>query len=455
MAGNGGSILFSPVTETKKKWLPGLHKLMLGLCLFIVSWGFHGNTINIAQTGWFAGDAKSLGGTAKNDKIVSTAATPSQLDDNGPVNAEASNSSANIAEEYEPLNECGNSQRWLNEKRHGNLRHDPLFTGDLAKNMVLDLDKLLVSEQRHTILGQSICHERGRFRNDTAAGLSLDDRTVRLWAVRLIYYAMHYHQHRLAVPEATQRHRRTQGSSCSQETLQQQHNVGVFDYECPNAKYIIVGVSGNGLGANVRGLMIPAFLMGLTFDRIVLFVNNAADEAKHSTKPWEHASCPQRKDFQCFFMPPSPCTLTLNEIANAHVIDVKGANNVMKEYSQRTDVHQHKVWKFYSNVVPVKLIGLPVKTKLHEYAQILVEAVPDTPENANFAALLKQALEAITTEEQERRWNKIFHALSIYSIRPNPSSAAKLDKTMDEIIPNHLDPEITIGLPVRGMLLPL
>jgi len=158
------------------------------------------------------------------------------------------------------LDKCGNSKRWLNGQRHGNLRHDPLFTDDLAQSMILNLKSLLVSEQRHTILGQSICHADGRFRNDTAAGQNVfDDRTVRLWAVRLIYYAMHYHQHRLAVPEAVQRYHTTKEDSCSPEMMLKNHNVSLFDYECPSAKYIITSLGGNGLVRDCRLFRAPNF----------------------------------------------------------------------------------------------------------------------------------------------------------------------------------------------------
>ena len=177
--------------------------------------------------------------------------------------------------------------------------------------MILNLENLLTSEQRHTLLGQSICHEDGRFRNDTAAGLAFDDRTVRVWTVRLVYYAMHYHQHRLAVPEATLRYDKD-NASCSHASMLEKHNVSLFDYECPQAKYIIMSLGGTGLGSNVRGAMVPAYLMGLTADRIVHFVNNAPGGDKYLAQPWLLASCP-RQDYQCFFMPNSPCTLTENE----------------------------------------------------------------------------------------------------------------------------------------------
>jgi len=45
---------------------------------------------------------------------------------------------------------------------------------------------------------------------------------------------------------------------------------------------------------------------------------------------------------------------------------------------------------------------------------------------------------------------KVYHALTVYAMRPNPSSAAELDEIMREIIPATLDPETSLGLPIRG-----
>jgi len=210
----------------------------------------------------------------------------------------------------------------------------------------------------------------------------------------------------------------------------------------------------------VRGAMVPAFLMGLTADRIVLFVNNAADGDKYLTSPWLLASCQQRQDFQCFFMPTSPCTLTVEEIANAHELDRQQFRKLSKLSMRITGAERNKVWKFNSQFLPNEFVGHRAVKKLIDYAQILVDVVPDTSENANFIALLKQAVDAIATLDEKReggynfaaRWNKIYHALTIYSMRPNPSSASELDKIMREIIPDRLDPETTFGLPVRGTL---
>ena len=304
------------------KTASSIRGLIVLLCCCVTSFGLYGH----AQIRWFSvsvddsvrdlsllstGDgnidaskaSKNLE-TKQEVRRISAFAGSATETNRGLVYAAAQQQSAE-SQGAKPLG-CFNSESWLKGPRHPNLSHDPLFTEELARQMILDLENLLISNQRHTLLGQSICHADGRFRNDTAAGVSFEERTVRLWAVRLIYYAIHYHQHRLAVPEATQRYDMS-NSNCSTTALLQKHNVSVFDYECPNARYIIVPLGGNGLGAHVRGAMVQAFIMGLISDRIVLFVNNAPKGNKYLKGPWLLASCPQRKDYQCFFMPTSPC----------------------------------------------------------------------------------------------------------------------------------------------------
>jgi len=473
---------------------PHLLLLLFGLSLSVISLGIYGNT---KLSSWFTTNFAAASGhplqsdnerelgiilssgqqNAAPDRREEPVITPSKVltttgnsqpetsivkgDPEKQSDAVASKTNNQEPITDESLNQCGNSQRWLKGPRYGNLQGDPLLTDNLVQTLILNLQNLLISDQRHLVLGQTICHADGRFRNDAAAGLALDDRTVHLWAVRLIYYAMHYHQHRLAVPEATKRYSTATGnndSSCSPQTLLQQHNVSNFDYECPDAKYIILALGGNGLGSHVRGAMVPALLMGLTANRIVLFVNNRRESNnKYLGSRWLLASCP-RADHQCVFMPNSPCTLTHDEIANAHKLDGSEYRKLTKKSEPVPEAEHHKVWWFNSQFLPHDFVGPRTVDKLREYAQILVDAVPDTPENTNFKLLLNRALEAIGTvdEKQERqyhfaaRWNKIFHSLTMYTMRPNPSSAAELNEMMKEIIPGNFDPETSLGLPVRG-----
>jgi len=258
----------------------------------------------------------------------------------------------------------------------------------------------LVSEDREALLGQTMCHANGSFRNDTTMGTNtLDDHTVTLWAVRLAYYAMHYHQHRLAANEASKRYQEN-AKSCAPDFLRQNHNVNAFDYECPEAKHIILALGGNGLGSNVRGAMVPALLMGLTADRVVHFVNKAQKGDKYLRSPWLLSSCP-RKDYQCFFMPTTPCILTVDEIADSYQLEKNELRDVTKRGDRPEAAEPHKVWTFQSRFKPEDHILVQARNRLRNYAQVLVDTVPQ--KNPKLTTLLNKAVEAIAQEDGKRK----------------------------------------------------
>ena len=355
----------------------------------------------------------------------------------------------------EPLNACGNSERWLKGPRYGNLRD---LTDDLAQHMILNLQNVLLKDSgMSTVLGQTICHADSRFLNSTPpTETSFDDRTIRIWSVKLAYLAMHYHQHRLAVPEAVARY--GADSQCPATHMDQQHNVGVFDYECPDAKYIVMSLCGNGLGSNVRGGMVLALYMGLISDRIVIFVNNAKKGNRYLRTPWQLASCP-REDYQCFFWATSPCTVTQEEIGNAYELTKPEYRQLMRQDKNPESIAHHKVWTFNSQFMPLLETPVLAGERLYQHALRLISSVPEE-QNLEYVALLKKAAEAIREKDGPRPTGynyaaanvKVSHALSFYSVRPNPRNANELDRILTDIIPSNFQPEHSFGLPIRGTL---
>jgi len=350
------------------------------------------------------------------------------------------------------LNECGNTERWLKSSRYGNF-DDDLLTNDLAKRMILDLKNVLVPDSgiMPTVVNQTICHDKSRFRTETS--ISSDDKTVRNWAIRLIYLALHYHQHRLAVPEATQRY--SDNMACGREQMEEKFGVGVFDYECPDAKYVVMPLAGNGLGANVRGGTVVAFLIGLLTNRIVIFVNNAEQGGDYLESEWPLVSCP-RMDYQCFFWPTTPCTLTQDEIGNAYVLTPGEYRGLLRRGVIPKDIDHHKVWTFNSQFLPVTDLPGGSSRRIYDYAQTLISAVPEA-DNPEYVAMLKKAAETILVRDDDidgynyaARSLKVHHALVFYSMRPNPRSASELDSIMNDIIPKDFEPESAFGLPIRG-----
>jgi hypothetical protein len=378
----------------------------------------------------------------------------------------------------EAPNTFGNSERWLNSERYGNLNDDPMLSDELTKSMILKLEFMLVPEASATttsetmgaILGQTICHEKGRFLNrtipadqkvlTTTGKNEFDDKTIRNWAVKLIYLALHYHQHHHAAPEATMRYANNNNSNdnqCFKDVMKEKHNVGIFDYECPDAKYLVMPLCGNGLGANVRGGMVLALLMGLVSNRVVLFTSGAQQGSEYLRNPWPLASCP-RRDYQCFFWAASPCTVTQDEIGNAHVLTRPQYRSLVKKGRIPQDIDHHKVWTFNSQFMPPTWMPPSALSLLHAYATKLIDAVPQD-QYPVYVDLLTQAANSILADDEPRIGYdyaaanvKVSHALSFYSTRPNPSHAQKLNEIMDEIVPKDLDPEKSMGLPIRGTL---
>jgi hypothetical protein len=356
-------------------------------------------------------------------------------------------------------NPCGNSMQWLQGPRQGNLHDDPYLTDDLVQTMILDTDKMLQNDMDvSVILGQTICHPQSRFLNITQPlADQWDKRTVRVWAVKLIYLAMHYHQHRHAKVEAAARYSRD-GSQCpSADKLSKDYDVGIFDYECPDAKYIVMPLSGNGLGANVRGGMVVALLMGLISDRVVIFVNNAKEGNRYMRMPWSLASCP-RKDYQCFFWATTPCTPTDADLKAAYTLTKPEYKQMLNQNKELPSIQHHKVWAFTSAFTPAADLPKRAGEALYQHAQTLIAAVSES-EHPSYVALLRSAAETIRAADQPRPgYNyasaslKVHHALSFYAMRPNPRNAHELDKIMTHIIPTDFNPDQSIGLPVRGEL---
>jgi hypothetical protein len=356
-----------------------------------------------------------------------------------------------------------NSPSWLQGPRHNNLQNDPLLTPELAKKMILNLDQMLLWEEKSalsTLLGQTICHEQSSLRNTTPAiSETADSRTIRRWSVRLMYLALHYHQHRFAISEAKARFKMDGevNATCLAE-LARQYGIGMLDYECPGAKYIIVRLVGDELGTNVRGSMVPALIMGLVTNRVVLFVNNAPQGATGQVQePWPLASCP-RQDYQCFFMPTSPCVLTQKDIQDAYTLAANEARDLLyKEQLPDSSLDQHTVWRYESTSTPVDHVAKLAAQALYQRAMELISLTTDPNASSPHTALLTRAAETIRTPDAPRvgyhyaaASNRVQHTLALYATRPNPSSAQKLNDMIANQVPNNLDPETSLGVHIRG-----
>jgi hypothetical protein len=378
-----------------------------------------------------------------------------------------------------------NSDTWLTKPRFGNI-HDELkddttirqmfhfLLPKYSRNDVVRANAATMSEETSltTVFGQSLCHAQSQFRNISTLSSSsamLDPNEVdissfqlRQMAVKLIYLALHYHQHQFAIPEAEQRFASTTTTteSCTSQTyLTKRYNVGRYDYECPNAKYLIVGLGGNGLGANVRGGMVPAMMLGLMTNRVVLFMNNLQTNDTNTTESitddWALASCP-RKDYQCFFWPISPCVVTIDDIvSNSYTLSYAESRRLIKRQEQPKNAEHYKVWIWRTVFQPIPNFHTSSAERLYQVVQHMIETTSVLSQHD--PELVHRALEYIRTDDGDRETynfaaatSKVQHTITIYVLRPHPMVAQKLDTIIADIVPTHFNPEYSIGLPVRG-----
>ena len=353
--------------------------------------------------------------------------------------------SASIREKCFPHN----SEAWLKGPRLGNL-DESLMNDDFVKLMTLELPYMLsLPGKAKPFLEQTIAFESSRFVDDAESGD--DPKSMRLWAVRLIYLSMIYHQHVQAIPEVEALY------DSNMEVCQKEREalgIGRYDFECPNAKFLIASLSNNGLGANIRSGATTLLIAGLITDRIVLFVNNAPTGANtFLQKPWDLASC-DRRDAQCFFLPSSPCTITHKDIKDAYVLKKSEQRVLLKKGELPQDHLDNKVWVLPLSFVPILKTPKHLGESLHNYSKSLIAEVPETDPRL---PVLKLAMDHLLDEELPRPgYNfaaaniKLNHALNFYAMRPNLEYSAKMEKILEEIIPDDFEAENSFGLPIRG-----
>jgi len=333
----------------------------------------------------------------------------------------------------------------------------------------------LSSSSFHKILEQSICHEPSPFRTVIEPRAAIENhnnaterQAIRQWTIRLVYLAALYHQNRWAETEAKERYPVTSSSAQCWEELAS-HSIGPFDFECPSAKFIVVSLADIGLGANIRGGTVSALLAGLASDRVVLFINQAPDGAhKYLRQPWKLASCP-RMDYQCFFLPPSPCVVTQADLAAAYSLTKRENAKVLQTGHLPAGHAQqdNKVWHMTVAFTPVTSVPVKAAQTLQKHAlTILSQRRSETKkvhdgDDASYL-ILQRAIDRIVSaqnssgnggdSDSDSTRPAVLTGLVIFSLRPNPMYARQMDDILKTIVPDDLEPELSFGLPIRGEL---
>jgi hypothetical protein len=165
------------------------------------------------------------------------------------------------------------------------------------------------------------------------------------------------------------------------------------DYECPDTKYLVTAIPDQGLGASVRLGVMAHILMGIASDRIPLLLantnTNTITKPQHHgdggdggpdwlQTPWRLVSCP-RGDYQCVFMPTTPCTLWAGDLTNATVIMQESeARPLRRTGVMDAKFQKDKVVIVRSVIAPAKMDKFPgmhkvIRIKFHRKAIQLIE----------------------------------------------------------------------------------
>jgi hypothetical protein len=370
-----------------------------------------------------------------------------------------------------------NSPNWLKGPRLGNYNDSFLYNNTSVRETLLwestshQMQHFFSTNERglaKTIFSQTICHENSRF-------LNLSSYTdLRMWALRLIYLSVHLHQHEPAMLEAKHRYSLSSALSKSCQTEYQRNQVGAYDYECPKAKFLVVAMGRLGLGAVMRLGAVNYYIAGISTGRVVLFVNNyhAANYNKTSTKvpkflqdPWMHASCP-RHDVQCFFWPSSPCVITVQELEDAYFLSKSETRQVFRTGAVPTEHTDDRVILMDMTLRPQRCPETFFPTLRNISLTRIIEPLKQQSPTASTSVSLEQihflerAAEHILDPDMidpTRSYyyfgqsSKAHHAMVFYATRPNLYYAQRMQQIIAKTVPRDVNPEFSLGLPIRGM----
>jgi len=168
-----------------------------------------------------------------------------------------------------------NSEAWLENRRMGNQNSEDsrIIDNEYVASSILKTRSLFSDHESnsHDILQRTLCAESSRFINtkfssfgeprtnellhdDVGDGVfaTADDttknQTIHQLSLRLLYLSIHVHQHRHAIKEAE--HRLEKPEECEREMVSR--NIGTYDFECPDARFLVVPMKHGGLGAQAR-----------------------------------------------------------------------------------------------------------------------------------------------------------------------------------------------------------
>jgi hypothetical protein len=347
-----------------------------------------------------------------------------------------------------------NTRRWLEGTRISNA--DTNMTDEYLDHLI-NTTRLL--NHPDPITAMTICHRNSTFRSPTVItnwDLTNEDLLTE-WQFRLTYLAIHHHMHKPALLELQAR--RDCGTPIP--------NVGNMDFECKNATFLVSNVASSGLGASFRLGAVASLWMGIATNRITVFINNSTVGPKFLRMPWPLAGC-DRKDLQCFFLPPTPCVLTLEDIQNATVLPEENARDLRRSGVIKSEYQQQRILIVETRTnTPIGKyrIQIAVREGLYKNAMSMIDDISDPQQKAFLQTAAKRILDSDQLDGASKptqltgnfthygytmKTTHFPHAFLLYAMRPNIAYQAWSNDIVATALPDDLDPNTVIGLPVRG-----
>ncbi len=209
-----------------------------------------------------------------------------------------------------------NSDKWISGSIHSNN----------AANLTPELLDTLIEGPRNflnlpSLFDQTICNEDSPLRTFSPPDLLGSFSQAALtgdWYHRLLYLAMHWKFHKPALEEHKLRKSCAKNDEENLNAFMDHHNIQSMDFECSDAKFVVIPVGSIGFGAYLNTVATAAITLALRTNRIPIFSSKSFfpwQKRKGKIDAWELAPthC-ERKDLQCYFLPMSPCTVTNEEL---------------------------------------------------------------------------------------------------------------------------------------------
>ena len=347
-----------------------------------------------------------------------------------------------------------NSNQWLHGSRWSNA--DSNLTEDFVYKQIKIPNPLDPAWLMHHS-SQTICHAESRFRNpfSTVVWDVTNEKLIDEWEFRLLYMAIHHHQHSPAILEANAR------QACHNEELQ----VSKMDYECPSSQFLVSNVVPSGLGISIRKGAVNTILMAIATNRISMFVNNFSGGASFF-KTHSHSESCYRGDIQCFFLPSTPCTVLVDDLKNATILPKEGVRNILRQGKIRMPKYADaRILAMESILDPLNHPSMHemVQRRLHTIALQLIDGIRKSTQPEQILVLETAAARIKmdnsfdvrntnnTTSTYDNRYSKTAHAALMYLMRPNAKYQQMSDEIVSHAIPKDFDQSLSIGLSIFGV----